>query len=128
MYKLKKILTLYFQKNTASEYYRNIHLNATKMILFLSINMIKSIDQIIEHGLTAEQKYYQCNISMAEWHDKRCIELGKICDIIQLPLEKLWNESIVENQFVEYVFTNLFYTLFPLILFNFQMYTIQHNL
>lgn len=106
MDKLGQLLAAYLQTNNTSD--RNAHLNLTKMILFLSIGLIKSIDSLTDDNSSSkkigQKNNRQSDINLGEWDDKRFKSLVQIYNIIQLPLEKLWNESIAEEIFVKYVF------------------------
>lgn len=101
MDKLGQLLAVYLQTANASD--RNAHLNLTKMILFLSIGLIKSIDSITNDGSSKKvgQKNRQSDLNVAEWDDRRYKSLVQIYNILQLPLEKLWNQSIAEENFVK---------------------------
>lgn len=103
--KFGQMLSVYLQTNNTSD--RNAHLNLTKMILFLSIQLIKSIDTIKDENASKKnvqknrQSSSSSDINLADSVDKRFRALVQIYNIIQLPLEKLWNESIAEETFVE---------------------------
>lgn len=103
--KLGQTLTTYLQKNEESE--RNSYLNLVKMVLFLKIQLVITIDDKLSNsesgigGKKGNKKASAGNETSYEWDDKRYRSMTQIYNVIQLPIEALWNTSIPEENFVK---------------------------
>lgn len=100
--KLGNLLATYLQSNNNAD--RNSHLNLTKMVLFLSVGLVKCMDNVTGEDSGSKkttQKNRQSDMDTTEWNERRYKTLVQIYNVIQLPLEKLWSESIAEEAFVK---------------------------
>lgn len=102
--KLGQLLTTFLQKNQEAE--RNSYLNLVKMVLFLKVNLIKTIDDKMTKSDSigvkkTNKKTFSGNDVNYEWDDKRYRSITQIYNVIQLPIEVLWNTSIPEENFVK---------------------------
>lgn len=100
--KLGQLLTTYLQNTDPAE--QNGYLNLTKMILYLEIGLVRSIDQVVlsADGGTKKSGRKQTNDNESnDWDLKRYRILVQIYNFIQLPLEKLWSVAIAEEDFVK---------------------------
>lgn len=102
--KVGQLLTSFLQKNEEAE--RNSYLNLVKMVLFLKIGLIKTIDEKLSNSDTVGVKKTTKKSSSGsevnyEWDDKRYRSITQIYNVIQLPIEVLWNTSIPEENFVK---------------------------
>lgn len=104
--KLGRILTAFFQQNNTTE--RDSHLNLTKMVLFLNIGFARAIDVVMNDGQTDglqkknTKKAMGCNDNDLYKFDERKYKiLVQVHNLMQLPLEKLWNQCIAEEDFVK---------------------------
>lgn len=100
--KLGNLLATYLQSNNVAD--RNSHLNLTKMVLFLSVGLVNCMDNVTgdEGGSKkGNQKNRQSDTNTAERDERRYKTLVQIYNVMQLPLEKLWAESIAEEAFVK---------------------------
>lgn len=88
---------------------QNDFLNLTKMVMYLLVNNVRVVD-IFMKNLTrphnaAGRKNKQNNDDMlplvASYNLKRYEVMLQICNIMHLPIEKLWNMSIIEEDFVK---------------------------
>lgn len=109
------ILTSQLQNNDIQN--RNSLLNLTKMNLFLSIGLVRAVDQQIDgqqshkkggasvSSQSSSKKQQQQHPSGSdydyhEWDNKRFKFLVQLFNVFNLPLEKLWPDSITEDDFV----------------------------
>lgn len=104
--KLGQLLATFLQKNEEGE--RNSYLNLVKMVLFLKIGLIETVDKKLTKesessiGVKKTNKKSSSFSEMNyEWDDKRYRSLTQIYNVIQLPIEVLWNTSIPEENFVK---------------------------
>lgn len=102
--KLGQSLTTFLQKNVEAE--RNSYLNLVKMVLFLKVDLIKTIDNKLSNNETVGVKKTNKKSSTGsemnyEWDDKRYRSITQIYNVVQLPIEDLWNTSIPEENFVK---------------------------
>uniref|UniRef100_A0A1A9WR39 Condensin complex subunit 1 n=1 Tax=Glossina brevipalpis TaxID=37001 RepID=A0A1A9WR39_9MUSC len=86
---------------------RTVHLNLTKMSLYLLVNAVHKIDGNIAR-LRKEQenkgrkgyKHLEILEEYFDWDVKRVKFLRQLFNIMQYPLEKLWNPPLAEESFV----------------------------
>lgn len=102
--KLGQLLTTFLQKNEEAE--RNSYLNLVKMVLFLKVGLIKTIDDKLSNsesiGVKKTNKKSSAGNEMNyEWDDKRYRSIVQIYNVVQLPIEVLWHTSIPEENFVK---------------------------
>ncbi|XP_055905047.1 condensin complex subunit 1 [Eupeodes corollae] len=81
---------------------RNAYLNLIKMTMYLFVNTVKAIDQVIvQAGNMKKGKKNGPDLeSHPDWEQKRYKFLVQIFNLMQLPLERLWNPPIPEEAFV----------------------------
>lgn len=83
---------------------RNAYLNLTKMTMYLFINTVKAIDHVVNQSHAGNLKKTKKNAneldSHPDWEQKRFKFLVQIFNLMQLPLERLWNPPIPEEVFV----------------------------
>lgn len=86
------------------------YLNLTKMVLYLLVSTVRAIDIFIRNATNdaASNKQKSGKKAAAEivgnntdWDDKRYAILVQVFNIMQLKLERLWNLSIAEEEFVK---------------------------
>lgn len=106
--KLGQMLDAYLKQETLDR--QNDFLNLTKMVMYLMVSTVKEIDTVVKNYMaqssaaagrknkknTDDQLPYY-----ASYDTKRHEVLVQVCNIMQLPIEKLWNMSIVEEDFVK---------------------------
>lgn len=88
---------------------RNGYLNLTKMSIFLIVNVVRKIDANIlrlqQQQQTNQQKKRGKQADTVEqypdWDTKRGKFLVQLYNIMQFPLEKLWNPPMAEENFVK---------------------------
>lgn len=91
---------------------QNDFLNLTKMVMYLMVSTVKEIDTVVKNYMaqtnaTAGRGKNKKNTAddqlpyYASYDTKRHEVLVQVCNIMQLPIEKLWNMSIVEEDFVK---------------------------
>lgn len=103
--KLGQSLATFLQTNEEAE--RNSYLNLVKMVLFLKVGLIKTIDDKLANAegtigvKKSNKKVAVGNESYYEWDDKRYRSMTQIFNVIQLPIEVLWHTSIPEENFVK---------------------------
>uniref|UniRef100_A0A1B0GH99 Condensin complex subunit 1 n=1 Tax=Lutzomyia longipalpis TaxID=7200 RepID=A0A1B0GH99_LUTLO len=103
--KLGQTLASVLQQSSMEVDERKSLLNATKMILYLVTGLVKAIDQVFlaSSGSGEKKKGAQKNdvhIHLTNWDEKRTKSLVQLYNVMQLPLEKLWERSIAEESFV----------------------------
>lgn len=82
-------------------------LNLTKMILYLLTSTVRAIDIVVKNeandgpGNKKSNKKQSDRTNIYDWNEKRYQVLRQIFNVMYLPLEKLWNESIAEEEFVK---------------------------
>lgn len=79
--------------------------NATKMILYLVTAVVKATDQIYFNNASGGDKKKGAqkndqNFHLSNWEEKRTKGLVQLYNMLQLPLEQLWERSLVEESFV----------------------------
>lgn len=85
------------------------YLNLTKMSIFLYISTVKKIDQAVQRSREQAQQNQQKKRGKQvdsldqhkDWDTKRCKFLVQLFNVMQFPLEKLWNPPLVEENFVK---------------------------
>ncbi|XP_055373763.1 condensin complex subunit 1 [Condylostylus longicornis] len=83
---------------------RNSYLNLTKMTIYLLVGTVKCLDNVVCHSQTQQlKKSKKVNVDFFEgqdWEQKRFKFLIQLYDFFQLPLEKLWDPPVAEENFV----------------------------
>lgn len=98
-------LSTYLQGTELTQ--QNSYLNLMKMTMFLIIGMVKCIDhangdEVAAAAVSKKSGKRQLQDMGYEWDSKRYSILVQIFNFMsQLPLEKLWSESIAEEDFVK---------------------------
>jgi condensin complex subunit 1 len=101
---LGKMLVNLLQKNELAAHDRLEALNATKMLCYAMIGTVKVIDQTIHaanEGLGKKTKRDMGCEEFENWDEKRFKCLVQLYNLIQLPLEKLWDPPVPEESFVK---------------------------
>ncbi|XP_004520256.1 condensin complex subunit 1 [Ceratitis capitata] len=88
---------------------RQSYLNLTKMAMFLQINTVRRIDSVAaqnQQQQTQQKKRSKQTETLEQypdWDSKRGRFLVQLYNILQFPLEKLWNPPVAEENFVNLV-------------------------
>lgn len=83
------------------------YLNLTKMVMYLLVSTVRAIDVAAKNDTneTGAKKGKKTSVADAipkpNWDGKRYQVLVQIFNIMQMPLEKLWNMLIVEEEFIK---------------------------
>lgn len=85
------------------------YLNLTKMVLYLLVSTVRATDTFIRNETSdanmqkkpGKKPSAEQLGNNADWDDKRYQVLVQLFNIMQMPLEKLWNLSIAEEEFVK---------------------------
>lgn len=109
---LGKLLNNYLKQETLDR--QNDFLNLTKMVIYLLVANVRAIDVFVKNKSTPAQtgrKNKKSNINdslpdLKVYQEKRYNVLIQICNIMQMPIDRLWPMSIVEEDFVKYVLNN----------------------
>lgn len=105
---LGQMLDAYLKQESLDR--QNDFLNLTKMVMYLMVSTVKEIDTVVKNYMaqsnaTAGRKKQKNTDDQlpqyASYDQKRHEVLIQVCNIMQLPIEKLWNMSIVEEDFVK---------------------------
>lgn len=103
--KLGQKLADFFERNDMTD--RDSHLNLTKMIMFLQVNFVRVIDDVMKGGSGGEKKTVNSKKTVPmndadayKWDDRKYKILVQTNNIMQLQLEKLWSLCIAEEDFV----------------------------
>lgn len=89
---------------------QNEFLNLTKMAMYLLVTTVKEVDVFVKNYMTQSnaqagrksKKNQDDQLPhFASYDSKRHEVLILVCNIMQLPIEKLWNMSIVDEDFVK---------------------------
>lgn len=104
--KVGKMLDTYLHQDTLDR--QNDFLNLIKMVMYLVITSVRAIDTFMKKNCqepTGGRKNKKNSVDQtafgAAYEVKRYEVLMQVCNIMQLPIEKLWNMSIVEEDFVK---------------------------
>lgn len=84
------------------------YLNLTKMTLYLFVNVVKRIDVVVQQVIRDQQlnqqkkraKQGEVLEQYPDWDVKRGKFLVQLYNVLQCPLEKLWNPPVAEESFV----------------------------
>ncbi|XP_030557471.1 condensin complex subunit 1 [Drosophila novamexicana] len=84
------------------------YLNLTKMTLYLFVNVVKRIDVVVQQVMRDQQlnqqkkraKQGEVLEQYPDWDVKRGKFLVQLYNVLQCPLEKLWNPPVAEESFV----------------------------
>jgi condensin complex subunit 1 len=101
---LGKYLATLLQKAEISALERLAALNATKMQCYAMIGTVKVIDQTIQAANEGMEKKKKRDMGCEEfenWDERRFKSLVQLYNLIQLPLEKLWDPPVPEESFVK---------------------------
>lgn len=89
---------------------QNDFLNLIKMTMYLLVSTIKAVDVFVKNNqaqsqpATGRKNKKNTDDSLPHFinYEKQRYEvLIQVCNIMQLPIEKLWNMSIVDEDFVK---------------------------
>ncbi|XP_036333555.1 condensin complex subunit 1 isoform X1 [Rhagoletis pomonella] len=91
---------------------RQSYLNLTKMALFLQVNTVRRLDSVATQAQQQQQQQLQQKKrakqtetleQYPDWDAKRGRFLVQLYNILQFPIEKLWNPPVAEENFVNLV-------------------------
>ncbi|XP_039955400.1 condensin complex subunit 1 [Bactrocera tryoni] len=90
---------------------RQKYLNLSKMSLFLQVNVVRRIDSVCAQVQQQQQQSQQKKRSKQtetleqypDWDSKRGRFLIQLFNILQFPLEKLWDPPVAEENFVNLI-------------------------
>lgn len=101
---LGRMLDAYLKQDTQNRHHE--FLNLIKMVLYLLVSTVRVIDKFISNNFQQtkidkkntndEQSSY-----LFSYNSIRYDVLVQVCNIMQLPIEKLWNMSIVDENFIK---------------------------
>lgn len=105
---LGTMLDAYLKQDTLDR--QNDFLNLTKMVMYLLITTIRAVDAFVMQNNLTPSKTGRKNKKNTDdvlphsisYEGKRYDTLIQICNIMQLPIDKLWHLSIIEDDFVKY--------------------------
>lgn len=86
-------------------------LNLIKMVMYLEVSTVRAVDVFVKNNLEQTNNTGRKNKKNTDEHlphyisyeAKRYEVLVQVINIMQLPIEKLWNMSIVDEDFVKWV-------------------------
>lgn len=99
------LLTAYLNQDTLDR--QNDFLNLTKMVMYLLVSSVRAIDSFIkrtsQESLSGRKnkKNNEQSAYLTSYETKRYNVLIQVCNIMQLPIEKLWNRSTIDEDFVK---------------------------
>lgn len=103
---LGQILDNYLKQDTLDR--QNDFLNLIQMVIYLLVNTIRAMDNSMKDNIkqskAAGRKNKRKDDSLpivSSYNQKRYEVMLQMCNIMQLPIEKLWNMSIIEDDFVK---------------------------
>lgn len=104
--KLGQDLAETLQSAALSQEDRSQNLNALKMLLYSQIALMKKIDKDVftySEGKGKTKKFAPEDMDHTQWEEKRYKSLLQLFNIIQLPLENLWQPPVPEENFVNLI-------------------------
>lgn len=105
---LGQMLDAYLKQETLDRQHE--FLNLIKMVMYLLVSTVKAVDVFVKNNLPqsnlagGRKKGKNTDDSLPHfinYEAKRYEVLIQVCNIMQLPIEKLWNNSIVDEDFVK---------------------------
>lgn len=105
---LGQMLDAYLKQETLDR--QNDFLNLTKMVMYLLVSTVKAIDIFVKNNFTqanvaSGRKNKKSNDDQlphyASYENKRHEVLVQVCNIMSIPIEKLWNMSMIDEDFVK---------------------------
>lgn len=101
----------FFQRTSVDAIEREVHLNLTKMLIYLMVGMVRAIDRMLAEtgtpdvgGKRAAKRGVSgdsANLDLLKWDEQRFKSLVQLMNFCQMPLEKLWSLCMAEESFVE---------------------------
>lgn len=81
---------------------RCVQLNTLKMLIYSQITLIKRIDKdvFVFIETKGKKKHSPEDLEHSQWEEKRYKSLLQLFNILQLPLENLWQPPVAEEAFV----------------------------
>lgn len=84
---------------------RNHTLNTTKMLIYILVQTVKAIDKVMKATNDAVmkkgRKAAHPEHEVHDWETKRYEILLQMFNVLQLPIEKLWDPPIAEESFIK---------------------------
>lgn len=104
--KLGEHLSQFLVGTNQSDSDRHDALNATKMLVYLSVANVKEIDKFVKNAnekiiKKGRKQQVSSEVEILQWDNKRYMALLQLFNIIQLPLENLWDPPVAEESFVK---------------------------
>lgn len=104
---LGQMLDGYLKQETLDR--QNDFLNLTKMVIYLLMSNVRAIDVVVKNHMEKQnaapgRKNKNKNTDdphIAQYEQKRYDVLLQMCNFMQLPIEKLWNMSIIDEDFIK---------------------------
>lgn len=103
---LGQMLNNYLKQETLDR--QTDFLNLTKMVIYLLVTTVRAVDVFVKNNLTQANAGRKNKKSVDDslphyisYETKRFDVLVQVCNFMQLPIEKLWNMSIVDEDFVK---------------------------
>lgn len=101
------MLDAYLKQETLDR--QNDFLNLTKMVMYLLVSTVRAVDVFVKNhqaqaSTAAGRKKKNTDDSLPHfisYDTKRYEVIIQCCNIMQLPIEKLWNMSIIDEDFVK---------------------------
>lgn len=90
---LGDMLDAYLKQETLDR--QNAFLNLIKMVMYLLVTTIRVVDKFVKDNLKEQVLY------LATYEAKRYDVLVLVCNIMGMPIEKLWEMSAIEENFVK---------------------------
>lgn len=98
---LGRVLAEFLQKTNQTSNERSCMLNALKMLLYAKITLVKRIDKdVIVSEMKKPKKQSSEDLDAARWGELRYAALLQLFNILQLPLQNLWDPPVAEEAFV----------------------------
>lgn len=103
--KLGELLDIYLKQETLDR--QDDFLNLTKMVMYLLVSTIRTVDTFVKNNIPAKsgRKSKKSTDDLppefANYGHKRNNVLIQISNFMQMPIDKLWPMSIVEENFIK---------------------------
>lgn len=99
------LLTAYLNRDTLDR--QNDFLNLIKMTMYLHVSSVRAIDSFFKKtgqespAGRKNKKNTSETAYLTSYETKRYNALIQVCNVMQLPIEKLWNVSTIDEDFVK---------------------------
>lgn len=101
---LGQLLDEYLRQDTLDR--QNDFLNLIKMVMYLLVGSVRAVDSFLKKNSPEstggrKSKKNAGEQGPASYDTKRYEVLVQVCNIMQLPIEKLWSMSTIDEDFVK---------------------------